>query len=96
MKCSLCGRESEESNYFEKHHLFPGKMRRTKVDRKEDTIWVDHQCGDQIHLLFDNRTLRDSLDSVEALREAMASFIKWVRSQPLEKHISMKKKKRKL
>lgn len=96
MQCVLCGRQSEDETYFEKHHLFPGKTRRTKVNRRDDFIIVDHQCGDQIHLLFDNRSLRDHFDSIDTLKIAMQPFIKWVSTQPLNKHITMKKKKRKL
>jgi len=96
MKCLLCGREADESKYFEEHHLFPGKHRRTKVDRKEDTILVCTDCGDQIHLMFDNRELRDNLDSLEALQAAMQPFIQWVRKRPIDQKVNMKRKKRKL
>jgi tRNA threonylcarbamoyladenosine modification (KEOPS) complex Pcc1 subunit len=96
MRCVLCARESDESKYFEDHHLFPGKRRRVKVDRKEDTIVVCRDCGDQIHLMFDNRELRDTLDSPETLRQAIQSFIKWVQIRPLDQKVNMKMKKRKL
>ncbi len=96
MKCLLCGRGSNDPKYYEDHHLFPGKRRRTKVDRKEDTILVCTSCGDQIHLMFSNQELRDNLDSLEALQQAMQGFIKWIQSKPLEQKINMKTKKRKL
>jgi hypothetical protein len=80
---------------MEEHHLYPGKHRRTKTDR-DDTILVDRDCGDQIHLMFDNRELRDDLDSVETLRIAMEPFIQWVWKRPLDRKVTMKRKKRKL
>ena len=95
MQCVLCLRDTEDENLLEKHHLYPGKHRRTKTDRDE-TILVCRDCGDQIHLMFDNRELRDDLDSLEALRTAMNPFIQWVKKRPLDRKVSMKKKKRKL
>lgn len=94
-KCTLCCR-SGDPKYFEKHHLTPGKHRRTKVNRQNDVTIVCVDCGDQIHLMFDNRELRDDLDSVEALQVAMEPFIKWVQKRPLDRKVTMKRKKRKL
>ena len=96
MQCTLCRRESDDAKYFEDHHLYPGKQRRTKVDRKEDTILVCRDCGDQIHEMFDNKELRTDLDSLEALREAMGPFIRWVKDRPMDRKVNMKRKKRKL
>ena len=96
MQCQLCLRASNnDDNYFEKHHLFPGKHRRTKTERDE-TLVVCRDCGDQIHLMFDNGTLRDDLDSLEGLRIAMGTFVKWVQTRPLDSKVNMKRKKRKL
>lgn len=96
MTCVICLRHSDDSKLFEKHHLFPGKHRRTKVERQDDTILVCRDCGDQIHLMFDNGTLRTELDSLDALKEKMQSFIKWVQARPIEQKVNMKMKKRKL
>lgn len=95
-QCVICTRESEDSQYFERHHLFPGKHRRTKTDRQEDTILVCKDCGDQIHLMFSNYELRNTLDSLVSLREAMQSFSHWIQKKPLSQKIVMKKKKRKI
>jgi len=46
--------------------------------------------------MFDNTELRTELDSLEALKKAMGGFAKWVCDRPLERRVSMKKKKRKL
>jgi hypothetical protein len=96
MQCVLCRRESDDERLFEKHHLVPGKHRRIKVDRKEDCILTCVDCGDQIHLMFDNQELRTELDSLEALQIAMQSFIQWVRKRPIDRKVNMKRKKRKL
>lgn len=96
MRCEICHRTSDDDQYFEKHHLFPGKHRRVAKDRKDDTIDVCRDCGDQIHLMFDNNELRTELDSLEALKKAMGGFAKWVSDRPLERRVSMKRKKRKL
>lgn len=93
--CELCGRTGDDS-LFEKHHLVPGKHRRIKVDRKEDTIWVDRACGDAIHQQLTNQQLRGDYNTLESLKEAMAPFISWVRKQPIDSHVCMKMKKKKL
>lgn len=91
MICQLCERETEE---IEKHHLIPHKTRREKEEDNK-TIDVCTQCGDQIHLMFDNTKLRNELNTLESLKTAMSSYIKWVKSKPVESKFSVKKKKRK-
>lgn len=94
-KCELCGREGDDG-FFEYHHLWPGKHRRIKVDRKEDTIVVCRNCGDAIHQQLSNQELRMNYDTLEKLKIRLAPFISWVKLQPINTHITMKKKKRKL
>lgn len=94
--CTLCGRSSDEDGLFEEHHLHPGKRRRRRLGREDDTITVCVTCGDQIHQMFDNTRLRAELDSAEALREAMQTYISWVRKKPIEASVTMKRKKRRL
>ena len=69
----------------------------TRRDKKEDhdTIDVCQQCGDQIHLMFDNTRLRNELNNIASLKEAMSSYINWVKTKPIESKFSVKKKKRK-
>ena len=74
-KCSLCERVGDDE-YFEDHHLYPGKKRRKKVKRVYDTIRVCLQCGDQIHRMFTNDELRNGLDSLQALKDNMGKYIK--------------------
>lgn len=90
MVCCLCKRDGED-HFFEKHHLTP-------QDRKDsDVIIVCHQCGDQIHLLFDNTMLKKDLSDLYSIvtNERFAKYLHWVRKKPLEKHFSVKRKKRK-
>ena len=86
-KCELCGRIVEQIEF---HHFFPGKKRR----KSEDGINVCLQCGDQIHLMFDNSTLRSRLNNLPALKEAMHNYLMWIKDKP-ESRFSVKKRKRK-
>lgn len=88
MICSICKREGE-SVYFEKHHLIP--------QTNSNTINVCRQCGDQLHLMFDNGTLKRELNNIDKIlsNELMIKYIKWVRKKPIESHFSVAKKKRK-
>jgi hypothetical protein len=95
MKCSICEREGS-SEMMEKHHLYPGKKRRRARGREDEYIWVDKTCGDQIHQMFTNQQLRKELDSVESLRNAMQTYITWIRKKPIEASVTMKRKKRRL
>lgn len=93
--CEICGREGDDS-LMEFHHLHPGKKRRKKAGREDDGITVCVTCGDQIHQMFTNTQLRNELDSAEALRAAMQTYISWVRKKPIEASVTMKRKKRRL
>ena len=87
--CELCGRQGDDP-YFEEHHLWPVKTRR----KTKDTIVVDRQCGDQIHLMFTNQELQQKYHTLEDLKEGMTLYISWVKDKPLESHFPMAKKKR--
>ena len=75
MNCLICQREIPDSTLSEKHHLTP----RSKKGKK--TITVCRPCGDQIHQLFSNNELRDTYNTVEALKsdERMQKWIRWIR-----------------
>lgn len=87
MKCSLCGREVSKLEF---HHFYPGKKRR----KDESGIDVCEQCGDQIHLMFSNTELRTKYNNLQSLKEAMQSYISWIKDKP-ESRFSVKVKKRK-
>lgn len=87
MICSICKREGD-SYYFEKHHLIP--------QSNSDTIDVCIQCGDQLHLLFDNNFLKTELNTLEKIKqnEQVKKYVSWVRNKPIERHFTVAKKKR--
>ena len=80
MRCQLCDREVES---LERHHLVPRKGRSGKRP-SEAVVLVCAQCGDQVHMLFDNKTLRDELNTIDALRANpdMARYLDWIRRKP--------------
>ena len=88
MFCSICKRKGE-SIYFEKHHLIP--------QNNSETINVCRQCGDQLHLMFDNETLKKELNNINNIlfNERIVKYVKWVKNKPIESHFSVAKKKRK-
>ena len=90
MTCAICKREGKDS-YFERHHLIPQAKSKSKV------ITVCRQCGDQLHLMFDNETLKRELNDIDRIlsNELMTKYISWVRKKPIESHYSVAKKKRK-
>ncbi len=90
MKCFLCGREGED-RYFEKHHLTPASMR-----KGSQVVILDHQCHDFIHQNFENHLLKNDYSTVEALlaTDKVKTWIGWAKKQPLDKRITMSKKKR--
>lgn len=89
MICSICKR-SGDKEYFEKHHLIP-------KNKKSDTIIVCVQCGDQLHLLFNNNELKYDLNTLDKilLNDKIIKYVKWVELKPIEKKFSVAKKKRK-
>jgi hypothetical protein len=94
--CELCERDAEDN--YEFHHFYPGKQRRSKKDKSlhNEGINVCNQCGDQIHLMFDNRSLRDTYNNLESLKSGMSKYIEWVKDKPIDKKFSVKKLKRRL
>jgi uncharacterized protein YlaI len=53
VKCQICERET----VLEKHHLIPQNR------KKSPYIFVCEQCGDQLHIMFDNKTLKNELNT---------------------------------
>jgi 5-methylcytosine-specific restriction endonuclease McrA len=86
--CSLCGRTTP-TIYAERHHDIP----RSKGGK--ESSMVCNPCGDQIHLLFTNKELRDTYKSIEKLREneRVQKWIKFIRKHN-DFHVCMKIKKR--
>ena len=90
LTCSLCAREIPSKGYAEWHHLVP------KSKDGKDKVLVCVDCGNQIHLLFTNNELRDTYNTIEALRsdERVCKYIAWIRKRK-EFGYCAKEKKRK-
>lgn len=74
--CSICNRITPEK-YQEKHHLIP------KSKKGKETIIVCIDCGNQIHLLFNLKELRDKYNTLEKLKsnEKIIKWITWIKKQ---------------
>jgi hypothetical protein len=90
-KCELCERDVPS---ITRHHLFPKSRARRKGKPIDEIPLADlcSACHRQIHHLFDNRQLADTLDTVEALRRQpeIQTFLRWVRKQPAERRIRVR------
>jgi hypothetical protein len=92
MQCPLCERIGDDS-MFEWHHFEPIASRR----KNDEKIKLCRQCGDQIHLLFDNTELRVLYQNLDSLKSSdkMQKYTKWIKNKPLESHFTTQEKKRK-
>jgi len=90
MNCVICEREVPGERFLEKHHLIP------KCGKGKDTVKVCVDCGDQIHVLFTEKELRDIYNTVEKLKsnERMQKWIRWIQKRPTFGTVCMKRKKR--
>jgi hypothetical protein len=89
MNCLICNRRTPEE-CAERHHLIP----RSK-DGKE-TIDVCIDCGNQLHLLFTNKELKKTYNTLEVLlsNDRVQRWIRFINKQT-NFGINMKIKKRK-
>ena len=78
MNCSLCDRDTP-NEYIEKHHLIP------KLKGGKETIFVCIDCGNQVHKLFTINELKDTYNTLEALKFNLdvQKWIKWIRKQKI-------------
>jgi hypothetical protein len=79
--CALCRRSFPDDavrdpQAFQDHHLRPERRAESPV------VTLCRPCHDQIHALFTNEELRESYDTVEALRDAdrLAAYLSWIRT----------------
>jgi hypothetical protein len=78
--CGLCRRRIPDERLadtqaIQEHHLRPERR------AESPTVMLCRPCHDQIHAVFTNEELRESYDTVEALREAdrLQAYIDWIR-----------------
>jgi hypothetical protein len=79
--CALCRRSIsdervDDPQVIQEHHLRPERR------AASPTVDLCRPCHDQIHALFTNAELRESYDTVEALRDAdrLAGYLSWIRT----------------
>ena len=79
--CPLWGRPMIKGPSTDRHHWTP----RSKGGR--DWSYMHRICHKKLHAVFSERELAESFYDVERLRAhpEIASFVKWVRRQPVEK-----------
>ncbi|RLQ97247.1 HNH endonuclease [Falsibacillus albus] len=85
-KCELCLREEVAVT---EHHLTPKEMGGAFLP----TAMLCIPCHKQIHALFTNEELAETMNSVEKLRAnpQLWKFIKWIKKQPASRIPKMKK-----
>ncbi|MEF8780016.1 MAG: hypothetical protein V5A46_05005 [Haloferacaceae archaeon] len=78
--CELCGRvvpheRIDDPQVLQEHHLVPENR------AESPTVTLCRPCHRQVHAVFTNDELRDSYDTIEALRDSdrMASYLEWIR-----------------
>ena len=78
--CALCRRRIPDEHIgdpqaIQEHHLRPERR------AESPTVVLCRPCHDQIHAVFTNEELRESHDTVEALRDAdrLEGYIDWIR-----------------
>jgi len=78
--CALCRRRIPDGRIpdpavVQDHHLRPERR------AESPTVTLCRPCHDQVHALFTNEELRESYDTVEALRGAdrLADYLDWIR-----------------
>ena len=78
--CALCRRvvpdeRIDDPQVVQTHHLRPEER------TTSPTVVLCRPCHDQIHATFTNEELRESYDTIEALREAdrLAEYLAWIR-----------------
>ena len=74
MKCNICN--TDEAT--EKHHVKP----KSKGGTHGELAWCCSDCGGQIHMLFDNKTLSTMNLEELAETEKMQNYISWKKKHP--------------
>jgi hypothetical protein len=91
LACALCNRPIPSRRLAIEHHLIPCH----KGGRKGEKVLFCKPCGEQVHLLFDNRELRDKYNTMETLlaNERVQAWVEFVKKQK-DFTVCMKVKKR--
>lgn len=86
--CELCGRSPVDTTV---HHLIP----REEGGSHGPTAALCRTCHKQIHALYSNKELAIRLYTIKLLQEdeKINKYIKWVRKQPSETILRVRKSK---
>jgi hypothetical protein len=72
--CKIC----ETDPATERHHVRP----KSKGGTRGEIVWCCSDCGGQIHMLFDNKTLANlSLEELIETNE-MKTYVSWKKKHP--------------
>lgn len=71
--CKLCSRKLP-LEYITEHHLEPENR------KNSDTVNLCQPCHDQVHAVFTNNELKNSYNSIDALKESdrLQDYIDWI------------------
>ena len=86
-RCALC----EQPSHLTFHHLVPKELHGKRRIReryplgvlRNHGIWICRSCHDFLHATYDEKTLGEQLNSLEALRAdpAVARHVAWAAKQ---------------
>ncbi|ACK72144.1 conserved hypothetical protein [Gloeothece citriformis PCC 7424] len=90
--CQLCEREMKRLTV---HHLVPRQTVKRKKSDPGPTIEICSACHHQIHALFSNIELAQSLNTLEKLKNQpqMDKFLKWITKQTPDKRVKVNRPK---
>ncbi|MFW6359613.1 MAG: HNH endonuclease [Chroococcales cyanobacterium] len=92
MKCELCERDVPRLTV---HHLVPRQNTKRKKEDPGETVNICSPCHRQIHVLFNNKELAKSFNTISKLRNEprMEKFLAWVKKQDPHKRVQVHRKK---
>lgn len=96
--CELCQRTGLE---LTKHHLIPRKRHRRrsaqlrfdKTEMHTRIAMLCRPCHSTVHATLDEKELEEVFNTVEALANhpEIAKFVNWVRKQPVDRKVAIKR-----
>lgn len=97
--CALCGRRVDQ---LTRHHLIPrtrhksrqNKKRFSRTEVKERIALLCRPCHKYIHAVLSEKELETEYNTIEALQAHpdIRKFIAWIRRQPVNRSIRVRKK----
>lgn len=90
--CELCEREMKRLSV---HHLVPRQTVKRKKADPGPTVEICSACHHQIHTLFSNIELAQSLNTLEKIKNQpqMEKFLNWLKKQTPDKQVRVNRPK---